>query len=146
MQFNSPYAALNQNIFSPAQTAGASAQAVNQLGRQYNMQTAMKTQGSGARGTTPSLSGMLAGQGQHEAARRSAPIAQRFQDDQANAQHQLGLQNASEQYGQGMLGRMLNNLNYNQSPRIPLALAHNQLSQFGQANNWLGALLGQSLF
>lgn len=128
-------------MFSPGQTGQAVGQVQNQLGRQYNTQTALKSQSS-ANGIGRSLKGALAGQGQYDAAKKLAPIGQRFDDATANAQYQQQLQGANDQYGIGMLGRTLQNMNANNSPTIPLALANNQLNNFNNAQGWLGQLMG----
>lgn len=128
-------------MFTPSQTSVMSANTQNQLGRQYNTQSALKAQ-SPASGIGRSLKAGLAGQGSYDAAKKLAPIGQRFEDEQANARYSLQLQNANEGYGLGMLNRTLQNQNANNSPTIPLALANNQLNQFNNAQNWLGQLFG----
>lgn len=137
----SPYASLGQMMFTPGMTGSAIGQQQNQLGRQYNTMSSLKAQ-SPVNGIGRSLKAGLAGQGSYDAAKKLAPIGQRFEDEQANARYGLQLQNANEGFGLNMLNRTLQNQNANNSPTIPLALANNQLNQFNNAQGWLGQLFG----
>lgn len=128
-------------MFSPDQTGQAVGQVQNQLGRQYNTMTTLKNQPE-SNGIGRSLKAGLAGQGQYDAAKRLAPIGQRFDDASANARYSQQLQGANDQYGIGMLGRTMQNINMNNSPTIPLALANTQLNNFNNAQGWLGQLMG----
>lgn len=141
MQINSPFASLPGQMYSPGMTASSIGQQQNRLGQQYNVQTTLKNQ-SAPRGGAPSLFAALQGQSARDASSRLAPIGQRFADEQANAGWQRQVQNANESYGTGMLGRSLGNQLYNQSPAIPLAMANNQLSRYGDAQFMLGSLFG----
>ena len=140
MEFQSPYASLGQLMFSPDQTAQASGQLQNKLGRQYNTMTALKAQPASS-GIGRSLKGALVGQGQYDAAKKLAPIGQQFDDAAANARYSQQLQGANDQFGIGMLGRVTQNINQNNSPTIPLALANSQLNNFNNAQGWLGQLM-----
>lgn len=129
MEFNSPYASLGQFMFTPGQTAQAGSQLQNQLGGQYNTRQTLKNQASNT-GVQRSLFGALKGQGQYDASKRLAPIGQRFDDANANARQALQVQAANEDYGTGMLGRTLQNMNINNSPSIPLAMENTRLDNF----------------
>lgn len=140
MQFNSPFQSLGQLMFTPGQTAQASAQNVNELGRSFNPMTGLKAQSSTS-GIGRSLKAALAGQGGYDAQRRMAPIAQQFTDAQSNADYSRQLQGANAGYGLGMLGRTLSSINQNNSPSLPLAVANTQLNNFNNAYGWLGQLM-----
>lgn len=141
MDFQSPYASLGQFMFTPGQTAQAGSQLQNQLGGQFNPRMTLKNQASNT-GVQRSLSGALKGQGQYDAARQLAPIANKFGDAQANAQHGLNIQRMNESFGTGMLGRTLQNINVNNSPNLPLAVENQRLDN---AQRFQSGPIGQLL-
>lgn len=115
MNFNaqSPYSKLSDSLFGQQAMARGRAGASSQAAGAADVNRLMRPQGGG---TTRNLFDATNGLGAAAANRSVAPLAQRISDSQTNAEWLLNKQNANEQFGNAMFGRLANNWASNNDP------------------------------